>query len=54
VLNVSTVTSTPYADSMLFWRCGKGDGFYFAGQVGGSCRFETRRRNRTSYGDSDV
>jgi hypothetical protein len=32
---------TPYADDMLFWECVRGEGFYYAGQVGGSSRFET-------------
>jgi hypothetical protein len=29
------------ADDMLFWECEKGR--YYAGQVGGTSRFETRR-----------
>jgi len=37
------VTSTDYANAMLFWQCAKGKGFYYAGQPGGSSRFETRR-----------
>jgi hypothetical protein len=40
-LTRSTVTSTPYADDMLFFECRHGR--YYAGQVGGSSRFETRR-----------
>jgi hypothetical protein len=40
-LTTSTVTSTPYADDMLFWECGKGR--YYAGQIRGTSRFETRR-----------
>jgi hypothetical protein len=41
------VTSTPYANDMLFWQCGKGSGFYYAGQLGGTSRFETRRPRRS-------
>ena len=37
------MTSTDYANAMLFWQCAKGKGFYYAGQPGGSSRFETRR-----------
>ena len=37
------VSSTPYANDMLFWQCGKGSGFFYAGQLGGTSRFETRR-----------
>ena len=43
ILNTSTVSSTTYADAMLFWRCANRSGLYYAGQVGGSSRFETRR-----------
>ena len=32
---------TPYAVAMLFFRCVKG--VYYAGQIAGSCRFDTRR-----------
>jgi hypothetical protein len=40
------VTSTPYANDMLFWQCGKGSGYYYAGQLGGTSRFETKRPAR--------
>lgn len=38
-----SVKSTDYANDMLFWQCVKGRGFYYAGQLGGTSRFETRR-----------
>jgi hypothetical protein len=37
------VISTSYANDMLFWQCGESSGFYYAGQRGGTSRFETRR-----------
>jgi hypothetical protein len=40
ILTTSIVTSTPYADDMLFFECRQGR--YYAGQIGGSSRFETR------------
>jgi hypothetical protein len=42
-LTTGTVTSTPYANDMLFGECKKGEGIYYAGQVDGTSRFETRR-----------
>jgi hypothetical protein len=41
MLNVSKVLSTEYSAAMLFFVCAKGR--YYAGQVGGASRFETRR-----------
>jgi len=39
------VNSTPHANDMLYWQCStKGTGGYFyAGQLGGTCRFQTKR-----------
>ena len=40
----NNVTSTDYSNAMLFWQCVKGSGFYYAGQIGGTSRFPTRRQ----------
>ena len=40
-LNISDVRSTDYSDAMLFFKCK--DGSYYAGQVGGTSGFETKR-----------
>jgi hypothetical protein len=40
------ITSTPYANDMLFWQCGQRSGFYYGGQRGGTSRFNTRRPPR--------
>ena len=40
-LVTTSTEGTPYAVAMLFFECVKG--LYYAGQVGGTSRFETRR-----------
>jgi hypothetical protein len=40
ILIVRHTEGTPYAQQMLYWQCG--GGFYYAGQVGGSSRYEAR------------
>ena len=44
-LVIGATEGTPYAVDMLFFECVKG--LYYAGQIGGSSRFETRRPTRT-------
>ena len=40
-LNIGNIRSTDYSDAMLFFKCSKGS--YYAGEIGGSSRFPTRR-----------
>lgn len=32
------LSSTPYANDMLYWHCGNSAGYYYAGQLGGTAR----------------